>query len=110
MLAMVLIVVVPVVSRTMPMTAAMPGMDGACPEHIALSAKPSGSPHAPVDPMARCGYCFLLHHSPLLGSSVLVHVVPAPPPSDVSRVALLVEGSHTPLLSADPRGPPAHLS
>jgi hypothetical protein len=110
MLAMALIVVVPVISRALPMAAAMPGMDGACPEHVALGAKPQGSPHAPADPMERCGYCFLLHHTPLLGSSALVHAVPAAPESNVPVVALPVERSHAPLLSADPRGPPARLS
>lgn len=110
MLAMTLIVVVPVISRMLPMTGAMPGMDGACPVHVALNARHAGLPHAPVDPMARCGYCFLLHHSPILGSSVVAHVVPAAPEADVPVATLPVVGSHAPLLSADPRGPPARAS
>ncbi|WP_268991950.1 DUF2946 domain-containing protein [Dyella choica] len=110
MLAMAFIVVMPVVSRTMPMTGAMPGMDGACLEHAAPGARQQGSPHAPADPMARCGYCFLLHHSPLVGSSTLVHLVPATPPSAVSTAALPSDRPYAPLLSADPRGPPARIS
>jgi hypothetical protein len=110
MLAMTFIVVMPVISRMMPMTGAMPGMDGSCPEHAALAAKQPGSPHTPVDPMERCGYCFLLHHSPLLSSSVVVHLVPAAPEPDVPVEALPVDRSNAPLLSADPRGPPAHFS
>ncbi|WP_158543262.1 DUF2946 domain-containing protein [Dyella psychrodurans] len=108
MLAMAFIVVMPVVSRTMPMS--MPGMDGACPEHVALGAKQPGSPHAPVDPMERCGYCFLLHHSPLLSAGTIVHLVPTAPSLDVPVAALPADRSNAPLLSADPRGPPAHIS
>jgi hypothetical protein len=110
MLAMALIVVMPVVSRTMPMMGAMPGMDGACLEHVATGVKLPDSPHAPVDPMQRCGYCFLLHHSPLLSSGTIVHLVPAAPEPNIRTEALPAERSHAPLLSADPRGPPARLS
>jgi hypothetical protein len=110
MLAMALIVVMPVVSRTMSMAGAMPGMDEPCPVHAALAVKQPGLPHAPIEPMERCGYCYLLYHSPLLGSSAVVHLVPAPPETDVPVIALPAGGSHTPLLSADPRGPPARLS
>jgi hypothetical protein len=110
MLAMAFVVVVPVVSRMMPMTGAMPGMEGACPEHVSLGARQPATPHAPADPMERCGYCFLLHHSPLLSSSVLVHVLPAAPERDAPVVALPADRSHAPLLSAEARGPPALLS
>jgi hypothetical protein len=110
MLAMTFIVVMPVVSRMMPMSGAMPGMDGPCPEHVAALAKHPGSPHTPVDPMERCGYCYLLHHTPLLGSSTLVHLVPTAPEPNVPTVALPAGGPHAPLLSADPRGPPARIS
>lgn len=109
MFAMALIVVMPAISRVMPMSGAMPGMDmdGACPHHLATSAKQPNSPHAPVDPMERCGYCFLLHHSPILSSSTIVHRVPAAPELAIPVVALPTDRSHSPLLSADPRGPPA---
>jgi hypothetical protein len=110
MLAMTLIVVMPVVSRTMSIAGAMPGMDEPCPIHAALAVKQPGSPHMPVDPMERCGYCYLLHHSPLLGSSILVSLVPAPPEAGVAAIALPEDRFRTPRLSANPRGPPAHLS
>jgi hypothetical protein len=109
MLAMAFIVGMPVVSRLMPMTGAMPGMGEPCPEHAALAARQPGSPHTPLDPMERCGYCFLLHHSPLLGSSMVVHRLPAPPEPSILAVALPSVGSTTPLLSADPRGPPERI-
>jgi hypothetical protein len=110
MLAMAFIVGMPVVSRLMPMSGAMPGMGEPCPEHAALAAKQPGSPHTPVDPMERCGYCFLLHHSPLLDSGVVVHVLPASPEPGILVVALPGVRSNAPVLSADPRGPPERIS
>lgn len=110
MLAMTFIVVVPVISRMMPMTGAMRGMGEPCPEHAALAMQHPGSPHTPVDPMERCGYCFLLHHSPILSSSAVVHLVPVVPEASVLVAALPVDRSSVPLLAADPRGPPARLS
>jgi hypothetical protein len=104
MLAMAFIVVMPVVSRLMPITDAT--LDGACPVHAALAAKQSGSPHTSTDTMERCGYCFLLSYSPLLGSSTVIPVVPVPLESGVLVVALPAGGAYASLLSADPRGPP----
>jgi hypothetical protein len=108
MLAMALIVVMPAISRVMPMTAAMPGMDAPCPHHDQqASTKHPDAPSEPADPMARCGYCVLLSHTPLLSSGVIVHIVPAAPDVAVVAVALPVDRSEAPLLSADPRGPPS---
>ncbi len=108
MLAMALIVVMPAISRVMPMTVAMPGMDAPCPlhDHQASTQHPD-SPNAPADPMERCGYCVLLSHTPILTSGVIVHVVPAAPNVAAPVVVLPGDRSEATLLSADPRGPPA---
>jgi hypothetical protein len=119
LLAMALIVVMPAISRVMPMDsmAGMPGMSGmtstdvACPHHdLQAATKHPEAPSAPADPMARCGYCVLLSHTPILASSVVVHVVPAAPNVANPVEALPRDRSEAPLLSADPRGPPAALS
>lgn len=108
MLAMALIVVMPAISRVMPMTVAMPGMDAPCPQHDhQASAQHPDSPGTPADPMERCGYCVLLSHTPLLTASVIVHVVPAAPNVAAPVVVLPTDRSETPQLSADPRGPPS---
>jgi Protein of unknown function (DUF2946) len=108
MLAMALIVVMPAISRVMPMTSAMPGMDASCAyhDHQASTQHPD-SPGAPADPMARCGYCVLLSHTPLLTSGVIVHVMPAAPNVAAPVVVLPSDRFEAPLLSADPRGPPS---
>jgi hypothetical protein len=108
MLAMALIVVMPAISRVMPMTGAMPGMDASCPYHDhQASTRHPDAPGTPADPTERCGYCVLLSHTPLLTANVIVHVVPAAPNVAAPVVALPADRSETPQLSADPRGPPS---
>lgn len=106
MLAMALIVVMPVLSRSLPMVA-MPGMGADCPVHHADGSKHPSSPHTPVDPTERCGYCALLHHSPALAASTVIHLPPAAPPATIATIRKLGDEPATPRLSADPRGPPA---
>lgn len=106
-LAMTLIVVMPVLSRVMPMTGAMPGMDAFCVHHtLARTKHPSPSP-TPEDPTARCGYCLLLHHTPPLATDEVIHFVPAL--LDIAEpLVFRPQSKHAlPWLSADPRGPPA---
>lgn len=105
MLAMALIVVMPAVSRVMPMSGAMPGMDSSCPQHHAETHHPA-SPHNPADPTDRCGYCVLLNHAPLLASGEVLHLVPVVPNLTVSVVARADDAYASPILSAKPRGPP----
>lgn len=105
--ALALVVVMPAVSRVMPMTGSMPGMDGACPGHLARGATPSPPPHLPAHPTDRCGYCLLLHHSPLLGSGAIAYLIPEPPRRTAIEVALPAGKPGASSLSADPRGPPA---
>ena len=104
MLAMALIVVMPVLSRSIIATAT--SAEGDCPIHQAAGAK---HPQVPADPTERCSYCVLLNHTPLLASGTVVYLAPvAPvlPPASIHRVD---DKPALPRLSAEPRGPP-HIS
>ena len=104
-LAMLLIVVMPVLSRTMP---AMPGMAGDCPDHQAASATHPHAPQAPADPTERCGYCYLLHHTPPLTPDVVVYQAALTPLAAVASAQRISTKPASPRLSADPRGPPSN--
>ena len=100
---MLLIVVMPVLSRTL---APMHGMQGDCPVHASAHAKPPHAPQTPVDPTERCGYCYLLHHTPPLTPDAVVYQA-APAPAVAAPAARLISDQpFSPRLSADPRGPP----
>jgi hypothetical protein len=109
MLAMLLIVVMPTTTQLMPMAHAMPGMDASCPHHLVADSEHRRSPHAPADPMEWCGYCFLLHHAPLLGTGEVVYVVAAAPAANDPVSAVVLGSPYLLRLSADPRGPPAQV-
>lgn len=106
LLAIALIVVMPVLSRSLPM-AAMQGMDADCPVHHTDGGKHPSSPHAPADPTERCGYCALLHHSPALAAHTAIYLPAAAPPEGIAAIRKIGDKPATPRLSADPRGPPA---
>ncbi|GAB2576195.1 hypothetical protein GCM10027066_18970 [Dyella jejuensis] len=101
---MLLIVLMPVVSRSMPMTGAMTGMAADC----AMHAEHAGhqQPGHPEDPTARCGYCVLFMHTPAIGFMA----PPTLPPADLVSFTPTAKPSPgtlpAPLLSAHPRGPP----
>ena len=112
--AMALIVLMPVLSRTMPADASMMGMamtmDAGCGMDMAHAdhAHP-GMPGHPDDPTAHCGYCVLLTHTPAVGMGVAVlpALIDLPTLAPSSR---LPRGTvWTVLLSARPRGPPLTL-
>jgi hypothetical protein len=105
MLAMLLIVVMPAISRVMPMPHAMAGMAEPCPLHMAAMAHPA-APDKPADSTDRCAYCVLLDHQSMLASGKLVHVLAAPPAVMVATPPIARGATTVPLLSADPRGPP----
>ena len=105
LLAIALIVVMPAVSRVMPMSASMPGMGASCPEHQAGTKHPD-SPSSPSDPTDKCGYCVLLNHAPLLASGKVLHLLPVAPNPAVPIVARADDAYASPILSANPRGPP----
>nr|WP_268235698.1 DUF2946 domain-containing protein [Dyella caseinilytica] len=105
MLAMALIVVMPAISRVMPMAGAMPDMDAACTQHMA-GAKHPGAPDSPADPTAKCGYCVLLHHLPVLPTGAQSHLPPAPPGQAAPALPPVDDAYVSPILSARPRGPP----
>ncbi len=105
MLAMMLIVVMPAISRSMPMPGSMPGMDDGCPHHLAGTGHPA-SPDGPADSTERCGYCVLLNHNSLLASSKVLHLLPAAPSPAAPVLAMADDAYASPILSAHPRGPP----
>lgn len=107
---MALIVLMPVVSRSMPMDMAMDGMssnvDAGCALHDAHANHHHGMPGHPDDPTARCGYCVLFSHTPVLGFDTPVVLPPIYLAPYAPRTALPHNVPATPLLHAQPRGPP----
>ena len=101
MLAMALIVVMPVLSRSMT-GAAVTAAEGDCPVHQADAAKHP----QPADPTERCSYCVLLNHTPLLASGTVVYVAPVTPALPPASIHRSGDTPASPRLSADPRGPP----
>lgn len=104
--AMALIMVMPAVSRFMPVDTAMACMGAGGAMHADNPPRP-GAPNFPDDPTARCGYCALLGHTPVVGAGVLFfHLPTLRPASPIDAIAL----QSTPFarfLSARPRGPPS---
>jgi Protein of unknown function (DUF2946) len=107
LLAMTLIMVMPVISRSiMPEQGmmVMAGM-GDGPSRRTPDSKipaPRGAPH---DPMVCCGYCVLLSHPPTLTFDV-VHVL-VPPPQATFRVEEMAAAPYVrPVFAANPRAPP----
>ena len=107
LLAMALIMVMPVVSRSiMPAhgMAAMPGMGDGTQQPTAHGKAPP-SPGAPSDPLVCCGYCALLGHPPTL-TFYVVHVL-VPPPQVTFRVEDMAAAPYVrPVFAANPRAPP----
>jgi hypothetical protein len=110
MLAMALIVVMPAVSRVMPMDApmmgAMMGMDAACPGHMAGMQHAATPSRAPAHATDRCGYCVLFDHHSVLASGKVLHLLPIAPDVAVPVLAAVDDAYASPILSAHPRGPP----
>lgn len=110
--AMTLIVLMPVISRTMPMDMAMGDMasssaDAGCILHGAhADHRQHGMPGHPDDPTAHCGYCVLLSHMPVVGFDTPLIWPPAHLASSAPHTALPLDVPAAPLLSAQPRGPP----
>jgi hypothetical protein len=109
--AMALIVLMPVVSRSMPMdgmamgTSSVP--EGGCPVHTAhADHRHAGMPDHPDDPTARCGYCVLLSHTPVAGLGVALVLPSVQHPPFFLRTTMPRGVPAEPLLSAHPRGPP----
>nr|WP_239538103.1 DUF2946 family protein [Dyella mobilis] len=105
--AMALVVLMPVLSRAMPADAPMMGMDAGCTMHEGHAGHPHpGTPNHPDDPTARCGYCVLLTHTPVVDSGLAVLFAPLDLPALSLQIAKPGSIAATPLLSAHPRGPP----
>jgi len=108
--AMALLVLMPVLSRTMPVAAPMLGMMTDCGMDMGHAGHGHpGMPGHPDDPTARCAYCVLLTHTPVVGLSVAVLLAPANLPALSPQTILPRNTASTLLLSARPRGPPLAL-
>jgi hypothetical protein len=109
--AMALVVFMPVLSRAMPAGAPMMGMTADCGMDMdhAVHGHPAMPGH-PDDPTARCGYCVLLTHTPVVSAGVAVLLAPVNLPALAPQTTLPRNATSTPLLSARPRGPPSTLT
>ena len=109
--AMTLIVLMPVVSRSIPMDGMAMGTssvsEDGCPVHAAhADHRHAGMPDHPDDPTARCGYCELLSHTPVVGLGVALVLPGLQHPSFFLRTTMPHDVPAEPLLSAHPLGPP----
>ena len=102
---MLLIGIAPTVSRVLAVDP-MAGM--AMAQNCARHAAPlvPAKPHAPAAPMDCCGYCCLLHHTPLLLGEAIPALAPAPPPQGLAVALRPPRRAQLSPLSAEPRGPP----
>lgn len=107
--AMALIMVAPVVSRSMPVDATMAGM-GAGPGMHADNHPHPDTPNLPDDPTAKCGYCVLLDHSPVAGAGVLLFHLPTWRPASPPDAIALQSTPFARFLGARPRGPPSRAN
>ena len=103
--AMMLLVLMPVLSRAMP-NAPMTGMGADCSMDAGHAGGPHGTPGHPDDPTARCGYCVLLTHTPVVGMGAAVLLAPIDLPGLPPQTFQPRDAAFAPLLSARPRGPP----
>ncbi|WP_449428858.1 DUF2946 family protein [Rhodanobacter umsongensis] len=108
MAAMLLVVVMPAVSRSLPLHAGMSrmGADGMAGMAHHAGHHAHGLPDDPGDPTAKCGFCTLLAHTPVMAFAVGVALAPAWLPALAPPAPPLRHESVARLLSARPRGPP----
>jgi hypothetical protein len=109
--AMALIVLMPAISRSMPMDGPMPGLSSNVDDGCALHDEHAhhhqhGMPGHPDDPTARCGYCVLLSHMPVVGFGAPAALPPMSLASFAPATALPRLAPAAPWLIAHPRGPP----
>ncbi|AIF45956.1 DUF2946 domain-containing protein [Dyella japonica] len=112
-LAMAFVVVAPLVSRVMPVHAAMQDMAGMmsmvagdCP-HVMAGTDHPADPSRPADTTDRCGYCVLLDHQSLVAAHTILHLLPAPPRAYLPVPLHEADTRQTPRQDARPRGPPS---
>ncbi|HET6555613.1 MAG TPA: DUF2946 family protein [Dyella sp.] len=104
--ALWLLAVAPTISRTLPEVQWSPDLGAWCTSHGLDTHHPS-TPDDPASHTDKCGYCALLGHSPLLGAATAVAVVAIPPLPATLAAHRELRWHAQPLLSANPRGPPA---
>jgi hypothetical protein len=104
---MLLIVVVPAVSRSMPMSSMSSTMGADCAMGAArVDHHAPAMPTDPDDPTAKCGYCSLLTHTPVVAFDVGIVLMPAYLTTLAPENGALRDAPVSSLLSARPRGPP----
>ena len=104
MAAMLLVVGMPAVSRSLSLHARM-GAD--CMMGMGHADHHShGTPDDPGDPTAKCGFCTLLAHTPVMAFAAGVASIPACPVGLSLTTPPLRNKSVAQPLSAQPRGPP----
>lgn len=111
LVAMCLVVVMPVLSRSMPMPMPMHSMD-AMGADAELSAHGFSEHHPPTSPapsstLDKCGYCSLFCHSPMVAGDALPPLPTLALPAQTLLAAMVPAGPPPQLLSAAPRGPPS---
>lgn len=108
--AMALVVLMPMISRTMPVGAPMMGMDADCAMDTGQADhRRPDMPGQPDDPTARCAYCVLLTHTPVVGLGTALLWTPVDLPALAPETITQRSEPSAPLLSARPRGPPRSI-
>ena len=107
--AMWLVVVMPVLSRSMPMP--MHSM-GAVDPDAEFSAHWLSEQHPPTSPdpsstLDKCGYCSLFCHSPIVAGDALLTLPPLALPAQTLLAPTVPAGPPPQRLSTAPRGPPS---
>ncbi|MBM7124069.1 DUF2946 family protein [Dyella flava] len=102
---MLLIVVMPAVSRSLSSSANM-GADCRMGLSHTDHGHRHGTPGDPYDPTVACGYCSLLAHTPIATFDVGAALAPTYLPAFVPDAGLLHDSPDAQVLSAHPRGPP----
>jgi Protein of unknown function (DUF2946) len=116
--AMALVVLMPAISRSMPVDmdmggmGSMAGMSAGC----SMGGIPADHRHGPAmpgdpcDPTARCAYCVLLAHNPVTGFASALLWLPIERRALAPQSAIVRNAPAAPLLSARPRGPPLSIN
>jgi Protein of unknown function (DUF2946). len=109
MAAVWLTVVMPVISRSLPMSG-MDGMDAGawCTSHGLSTQHPPASPN-PSSSLDKCGYCSLFCHSPMVAGGAVLLPPPQRFPAQDLLAPVVPAGPAPRLISASPRGPPPQV-
>lgn len=105
-----LLVAAPPISQLL---AASPDMQGMAMSHATMHCDEHaghGSDPAPLQPLAKCGYCDLLGHNPVVSSVAWLSPSTLPSPYRLPGFVLEPRTPRWLLLAAPPRGPPEDIN